>query len=172
MTKLNLGCGKRCFPDYMNVDVMDVCPVPNVPYTKADIRSLPFEDNSADEIFSCHVIEHIWPWEVDAHLKEWLRVLKPGGLLITECPNLIGASMILLEAVKKGDAEGFEMALNALYGDPSSRLRNIEQRHKWGYIPGTLAATLVKAGFVDARQEPAQFKAREPRDMRIVCRKP
>lgn len=169
--KLNLGCGGRCFEDYLNVDIMDECPVPNVPYLKADIRNLPFEENSVDEILTVHVIEHFWSWEVEDVLKEWLRVLKPGGKLVTECPNLIGASMILLDAVQKGDAEKFTLALFALYGDPSPRYRNIEQRHKWGYIPGTLAATLQKVGFVNARQEPAQFKRREPRDMRVVAEK-
>jgi hypothetical protein len=43
--------------------------------------------------------------------------------------------------------------------------------HRWGYTPRSLAAVMQEAGLVDIRQEPAQFKLREPRDMRLVGRK-
>jgi len=44
--------------------------------------------------------------------------------------------------------------------------------HRWGYTPQSLSRLLTEAGLVNARQEPAQFKLREPRDMRIVAEKP
>jgi hypothetical protein len=40
--------------------------------------------------------------------------------------------------------------------------------HRWGYTPASLAAVMSEAGLVNVRQEPAQFKLREPRDMRLV----
>jgi hypothetical protein len=40
--------------------------------------------------------------------------------------------------------------------------------HRWGYTPRSLAQVMAQAGLVNIRQEPAQFKLREPRDMRIV----
>jgi hypothetical protein len=44
--------------------------------------------------------------------------------------------------------------------------------HRWGYTPQSLATLMAEAGLANIRQEPAQFKLREPRDMRIVGEKP
>jgi hypothetical protein len=44
--------------------------------------------------------------------------------------------------------------------------------HRWGYTPWSLASLMAEAGLTKLRQEAAQFKLREPRDMRIVGEKP
>ena len=51
---------------------------------KADICSLPFEDNSYDLILCNHVLEHI-PDDLKA-MEELYRVLKKGGTLIAQVP--------------------------------------------------------------------------------------
>jgi hypothetical protein len=40
--------------------------------------------------------------------------------------------------------------------------------HRWGYTPLSLAKIMNEAGLTDLKQEPAQFKLKEPRDMRIT----
>ena len=35
--------------------------------------------------------------------------------------------------------------------------------HHWGYSPASLAQVMHEAGLLNLRQEPAQFKLREPR---------
>lgn len=46
---------------------------------------LPFEDNSLDYVLSSHVIEHCFdPISV---MKEWLRVVKPGGYIFAIIPH-------------------------------------------------------------------------------------
>lgn len=169
--RLNLGCGQRVFKDdWINVDIFDDGPA-GVTYVKADIsKRLPFEDDAADEIFSCHVIEHLWPWEVEGILREWLRVLKPGGEFVVECPNLLGTAAILHAAETMGNADLLKLAMFSFYGDPG--YRNIEQRHKWGYTPKTLGVLLAGIGLKDVHQAPAKFKMKEPRDMRVVGTKP
>src|SRR5687767_12241110 len=77
--KLNLGCGDKILPGYINVDVVE-----SRGGFKPDVicdlhRLTPFEDTSVDEILSVHVVEHFWRWEVLDVLREWVRVLKPGG---------------------------------------------------------------------------------------------
>jgi hypothetical protein len=44
--------------------------------------------------------------------------------------------------------------------------------HRWGYTPLSLASVMHIAGLIELKQEPAQFKLREPRDMRITGVKP
>lgn len=44
--------------------------------------------------------------------------------------------------------------------------------HRWAYTPRSLAQVMFEAGLGDLCQEPAQFKLREPRDMRITGIKP
>lgn len=44
--------------------------------------------------------------------------------------------------------------------------------HRWGYTPASLAHVMHLAGLVELAQEPAQFKLREPRDMRVTGIKP
>jgi len=42
-------------------------------------------------MMAIHVIEHFWQWKVVSVLIEWVRVLKPAGKMILECPNLTSA---------------------------------------------------------------------------------
>ena len=51
----------------------------------ADLRSLPFHDNSVDLIYSMGTIEHFH--ESDVALHEMFRVLKPHGYAIIGVPN-------------------------------------------------------------------------------------
>jgi ubiquinone/menaquinone biosynthesis C-methylase UbiE len=152
--------------------MFEECPVRDVKYVKADIsKPLPFEDNYADEIFTCHVAEHFWPWDLEDIFRDWIRVLKPGGRLVTECPNVVGASMLIIAADEEMNAQVWKLGMNALYGDPAPQFRNIEQRHKWGYSPKTMISLKIGLGLKNVRQEPAQFKMKEPRDMRIAGEK-
>lgn len=170
--RLNLGCGERVFDgdDWLNVDLAEEGS-PGVRYAKLDIsKPLPFSSDYFEEVFSCHVIEHFWPWDIKHILKEWARVLKPKGLFIVECPNAHGAAAMICEAEKLQNPDILAEAMKAFYGDPKDR--GLPQRHKWGYSPRTLTGLLAIAGLTNIRQEPAQFKMREPRDMRIVGEKP
>lgn len=41
----------------------------------------PFGDATFDEVYSSHCIEHVEWFEAEATIKEWARILKPGGVL-------------------------------------------------------------------------------------------
>lgn len=84
MIKLHLGCGKKYMPGYVHIDLNDF---DHLDY-KHDIRSLPmFQDNTVDEIYFCHGIEYFDRFEIVEVLKEWRRVLVPGGILRLALPD-------------------------------------------------------------------------------------
>jgi ubiquinone/menaquinone biosynthesis C-methylase UbiE len=166
--KLNLGCGDKILDGYINVDVANER-AGKQPDVICDIRNLDnFSDNYADEILAVHVIEHFWRWEVIQILKEWVRVLKPGGKMILECPNLKSACEEFLKDpdLNSGPGQEGQRTMWSFYGDP--RWNDPLMVHRWGYTPLSLAKVMHEAGLRDLRQEAAQFKLREPRDMRIT----
>lgn len=169
--RLNLGCGDKLLPGYINVDAAP-SRKGQKPDVVCDIRNLDqFKTGIADEILAVHVIEHFYYWEVVSLLVGWNRVLKPGGLLVLECPNLLSACVEILRNPVRASLPGFEgqQGMWPLYGDPS--WKDPLMCHKWAYTPESLGLVLAKAGFVNVRQEKAQYKLREPRDMRVVGQK-
>ena len=82
---LNLGCGKTYIKDAINVDFGDTKYCDQV----VDLNRLPWiwADNSVDEIYMLHILEH---FDVDMRIKifkEAHRILKFGGLLHIQCPH-------------------------------------------------------------------------------------
>ncbi|MDD3302623.1 MAG: hypothetical protein PHN31_03630 [Candidatus Gracilibacteria bacterium] len=55
--KLNMGCGKDLKKGYVNVDIVDLPGVDSV--YDFEIFPYPFEDNTFEEIFCSHILEHI-----------------------------------------------------------------------------------------------------------------
>ena len=166
--RLNLGCGEKLLPGYVNVDAATRNGVQ--PDLISDLKALDLPDDHAHEILAVHVIEHFYLWEGVVVLKEWLRILQPGGQLILECPNILHAAWELLsDPVRSRPDKDGQLSMWSLYGDP--RWEDPLMCHRWGYTPDSLKALLTEVGFVDVKQEPAVFKKREPRDMRITGRK-
>lgn len=86
---LDLGCGPfKAFPCMTGVDNghhwgtqgADV-----VVETAEDLSI--FATQSHDLVYSSHLLEHIEYEKVPATLKEWMRVLKPGGHLVLYLPD-------------------------------------------------------------------------------------
>ena len=170
--RLNLGCGDKILPGYENVDVV-ASRRGRIPDVLCDLHDLAvFPDDYADEVMAIHVVEHFWRWEVEDVLREWVRVLKPGGSMILECPNLISACEEFLRDPERHSGQGQEgqRTMWVFYGDPA--WKDPYMNHRWGYTPESLKALLETVGLVEVRQEPAQYKLREPRDMRVVGVKP
>lgn len=77
--KLNLGGGLQKIPGFVNVDRVggqEVFPLPD------------HADGSIDEVRASHILEHFGHREALEVLKEWVRVLKPGGVLRVAVPDL------------------------------------------------------------------------------------
>jgi len=88
--KLHLGCGKRNFgKDWVHVDGSNYEHIQHHNITKFD-----FEDNTVDMIYASHVFEYFDRDEAKEVLKEWLRVLKPKGILRLAVPDFEACSKL------------------------------------------------------------------------------
>lgn len=67
--RLNIGAGDSTIPGFIPIDAK----------LGDDATKLNYPDGSVDEVYASHVLEHIHHSLVPATVKEWVRVLKPGG---------------------------------------------------------------------------------------------
>jgi SAM-dependent methyltransferase len=83
------GCSPRDPEKFVMVDKYDEAlkAVGHEPDVRAGMGDLPFEDDSVQEMWCSHALEHAAMSEVPGILKEWLRVLKPGARLLLQVPN-------------------------------------------------------------------------------------
>jgi SAM-dependent methyltransferase len=162
--RLNMGCGQKKKLGYLNVDV-DVAVKPDMVVLLGP--SLPFASGTFSLIEAYHVVEHVYPWVSSDIFKEFWRILKPGGKLAIECPNIEAACAWLCQNSDYGPDS--QMGMWAIYGDPNPQ--NRLHMHKWGYTPVTLSACLKQAGFVGIKREVPETHV-PARDFRMAALKP
>lgn len=63
-----------------------------------DAVNIPLPDGSFDHVFSTEAIEHFPHKQTGAVIKEWARLLKPGGTMRVEAPDFLAACKQVLEA--------------------------------------------------------------------------
>lgn len=84
---LNVGCGHDYIEGWINIDGdINVDPDYVVELDSKDVR-FPFEDNSMDLIYACHILEHIH--HLPELKREFARVLKPGGAMLVVAPHYL-----------------------------------------------------------------------------------
>ena len=134
MLRLNCGSGQRPFDKpWINIDTQERWN----PDLVSDMSALPYDDNSAELIVGHHVLEHFEIGKADDLIREWHRVLAPGGSLLIFVPDL----RALVEAWREGRIDDYIFCVN-LYG---AYMGDIADRHAWAYTFETLAAKLRKA---------------------------
>lgn len=85
--RLNIGAGDINIPGFLSVDIK----------TGTDASGkLPYRDGEVAEIYASHVLEHIHHSKTHATLREWVRVLAPGGRIRIAVPHF---EKILKQAV-------------------------------------------------------------------------
>jgi predicted SAM-dependent methyltransferase len=81
--KLHLGCGTVHLDGWVNIDLEAGADL------RLDVRRpLPFPDGAARLIYHEHLMEHLTVEEGGAGLRDWFRLLAPGGVLRIATPDL------------------------------------------------------------------------------------
>jgi SAM-dependent methyltransferase len=156
---LNVGCGPlgrahgfTGFEEWQEVRLdIDASVQPDVIGTMTDMSAVP--SGSIDAIVSSHNIEHLYPHEVPLALAEFVRVLKPDGLVLITCPDLQSvcaqvAKGALASPLYESPA-GPISALDILYGHRGAMAAgNLYMAHRCGFTIQLLADTLQACGFV------------------------
>jgi predicted SAM-dependent methyltransferase len=82
---LHIGCGTNILPKpFKNLDIRKSSGVNYVGLA----YPLKFKTNSFDLVYASHVLEHFKKKDTLNVLKEWVRVLKPNGILRISVPSL------------------------------------------------------------------------------------
>jgi hypothetical protein len=86
--KLNLGCGNAPLEGYENLDRSN---------GKEAFPLTGIADGSVDEVRASHILEHFPHEQTRDVLKEWVRVLKPGGVLKIAVPDFYKLAELYLK---------------------------------------------------------------------------
>lgn len=143
VSKINLGCEECKEKGFLNIDIDPECNPDKV----ANMINLDFiKDNSVELVVTYHTVEHLWPDEVPLFFKEMKRVIKKGGRLIIECPDLEKCMEILKQDINLG--------LRAIFGagpEDELELHRVKNKipflHKFGFTKAILKKYLEENGF-------------------------
>jgi len=169
--KLNLGCGWRHLKGFTNVDV-DPKMKPDLVDNVTTLEAI--KGSSVDYLMSQHLFEHLYTDEINTALKNWFRVLKAGGTLSIECPELEKCIKLIMANSVEANFFGFV----GIYGsETDAKKYGIFHMHKYCWSFNKLKFKLEQVGFVNIVRAELEQKWRckqglYKRDMRIVAEKP
>jgi predicted SAM-dependent methyltransferase len=152
LVRLNLGAGGTVIAGYLSVDIE------GEPDIRADVRAIPLEPGTVDEIMAIHLFEHLPRWHAESTLQHWHALLKPGGRLVLELPDLLKCCENILAGREP------RAGLWGLYGDPQYERETMS--HRWGWTADELCEVARGAGFHRLRIKAPHFH-KKYRDMRL-----
>jgi GT2 family glycosyltransferase len=166
--RLNLGAGGIDIPGTLSLDLHD-----NRAEIIGDALQLDLDNETVAEIYAIHLFEHLSPYKADDALREWFRVLKPGGRLVMEMPNV---EELCKQFTQTKDFDKRWGVLNALYAPVNTTGEgaptDITSPHLYGYWPEELEHRLIRIGYTDIRFGPEQFPHPYPPNMHVEATKP
>lgn len=136
MIKLHLGCGKKIIKDHINIDAIQV----SKEIAIDDVATLnTISNETVDQIYACHVLEHFGRHEYTHVLKAWFSKLKPGGILFVAVPDF--------DAIisRYNETKNIDELIGLCWGGQ----KNEYDYHKIGFNMKSLTKDLCSAGFVD-----------------------
>jgi predicted SAM-dependent methyltransferase len=178
--RVNVGCGATPTPGWLNFDnslavraarwpwalralrqarllnehsweLLKVANQEHIRFANAVLR-IPCPDNSAEAVYSSHMIEHLDRMEAIAFLNEASRILRPGGVLRLAAPDL---ALLAGRYATTGDADEFIADIHMDQARPVGVLSRVKlalvgpRHHLWMYDGPSLSRLISGAGFAD-----------------------
>ncbi len=139
--RVHLGCGNDYMEGFINIDGNYRCKVDYL----LDIRAgLPFPSDSMHYVYSCHMLEHLYPSEAAHLIAEIYRVLNPYGYARLLMPDFDHAIRICNGEIESKWPRAFEspsaQAINYLFCDG---------QHRYAYSYELVKEVAEKAGFAE-----------------------
>lgn len=149
--KLNIACGPVYLDGWINSDLRP-SDMPNDEVSKSwkldevwDMtKRLPLEDNSVDFILAWHCLEHASLGDSGEMVRDWHRVLRPGGMVACAVPDVIKVA----KRWEIGEFDDFIGAVN-IAGPYNGYDGDF---HRWAYCQRSLENKFREAGFPDVRE--------------------
>ena len=138
--RINLGCGLDKREGFLNIDI-NASGDPDLVCDITNLQSLPsayFEYAIAQD-----VLEHIQRLKIRNTLKEWNRILKIGGVLELQLPNVVGLLTLLTKKENKSPIMQ-EKLLQCLFGTQGY----VGDFHYFGFTDILIKSLLESTGFV------------------------
>lgn len=141
--KLHLG-GQQAAEGW---EILDAIEGPDVDHL-GDARDLSrFKDGEFSEIYASHIIEHLdYKDEIGIALKEWNRVLEPGGILYISAPDLDVLARLFIN--KQLDVQARFFVMQMMFGGHIDKY----DYHVVGLTAEFLYSFLSKAGFNEIKK--------------------
>lgn len=88
--KLNLGCGRKKKQGYINIDYEEILGDGTKPDFRMNLLEFPYPlpDNSVDEIWMEHVLEHFEKEDIYKIFSELYRICKPNAIIKIKVPYI------------------------------------------------------------------------------------
>lgn len=145
---LNIGCGTDYKKGWINIDNNSDNNIDTIDLNW-DLRNpLPFDDGTVDYIFNEHFLEHLTVEEGQKSLRDFKRVLKPGGVMRIAMPDLDEA--VKNYSDKKWKSKPIIKNFGMEFVETNAELLNMVFSwwgHKWLYNWEELERRLKQAGF-------------------------
>lgn len=140
--------------EFLNVDIVDF---PQVDLVFDITKKFPIDDAVIVEVFSAATLEHFRKHHNEHILKEFYRILEPGGLLQVSTPDI--------EAITKGLMEGEDLDFinQHFFGKYKSGDTDDYDVHRWMYPASKMIEALQEIGFDHVEQIPNDTGLHDPK---------
>lgn len=144
--KLHIG-GRQPLPGW---EILNITPAPGVDHVGDAIDLSRFADGTFDEVYGSHVLEHFdYKDRLLIALKEWRRVLAPGGRLRISVPDLDTLAHLLLQR-QKLDVNQRWQVMRMIFGGHMDahdyHLVGLNQEFLAGYLQAAGFGTVERVG--------------------------